>query len=416
MENQVSIKKNIVWNSVGTFVMFFCQWLMMVLVVRLSGYADSGILSLSISCGNVFLIIAAFGVKTYQVSDVKGVYSAEDYYAAKILTIALTVIVGVVWTLISGYTATEKISIVLYMLYVLVYSYSDALYGELQKKWRLDIAGKSLCIRNIAALIIFCVLIWITKNIKIAILLMLIISLVVLAVYDLPQTRKVTKVLPSFKNKNSWLLLKECIPFAIYTVLHTLVLTVPKLAVRGYLGVDTLGIYSAVLAPVTVLQVVATFVINPLSTILATHLNDKKINHLIKVIVKCVLMLIGFLIVGILISIFIGKWGLSILYGKDIVQYSYLLIPMVILSIMTALTILLGNLGIVLRDKVGPNVSGIIGLIATIVASVFLVPALNMQGANYALIIGLGVQDIVLIIFIALKLRNQNKQVEGETK
>ena len=72
MEKQeVSVKKNILWNSIGTFVMFFCQWLMMVLVVRLSGYADSGILSLSISCGNVFLIIAAFGVKTYQVSDVK---------------------------------------------------------------------------------------------------------------------------------------------------------------------------------------------------------------------------------------------------------------------------------------------------------------------------------------------------------
>lgn len=407
MDNQVSIKKNFIWNSVGTFVMFFCQWLMMVLVVRLSGYADSGILSLSISCGNVFLIIAAFGVKTYQVSDVKGIYSASDYYDVKMITIALTVVVGVIWTIVSGYTSTEKISIVLYMFYVLVYSYSDALYGELQKKWRLDIAGKSMCIRNISTLIIFCGLIWLTKNIKISISLMLIMSLIVLAVYDLPQTKKITAVFPTFKNKNAWLLLKECVPFAIYTVLHTLVLTVPKLAVRGYLGVDTLGIYSAVLAPVTVLQVAATFVINPLSTILATHFNDNKIKSLTKVMVKCVLMLLGFLVFGILVSIFIGKWGLSILYGKDIVQYSYLLIPMVILSIMTALTILLGNLGIVLRDKIGPNISGAIGLVATIISCVFFVPAVNMQGANYALIIGLAVQDIILIIFIVLKLKKQ---------
>ena len=138
MEKEVSVKKNIVWNSIGTFVMFFCQWLMMVLVVRLSGYSDSGILSLSISCGNVFLIIAAFGVKTYQVSDVSGKYRAGSYYAAKVLSIALTLIVAVVWVLVSPYEGVEKLSIILYTLYIMVYSYSDAIYGELQKKCSLN--------------------------------------------------------------------------------------------------------------------------------------------------------------------------------------------------------------------------------------------------------------------------------------
>ena len=142
MEKQeVSVKKNILWNSIGTFVMFFCQWLMMVLVVRLSGYADSGILSLSISCGNVFLIIAAFGVKTYQVSDVKGKYQAGQYYAAKIFSIILTLVIAGIFVLVSSYEGVEKTTIILYALYIMVYSYSDAIYGELQKKWRLDIAG-----------------------------------------------------------------------------------------------------------------------------------------------------------------------------------------------------------------------------------------------------------------------------------
>ena len=149
MEKQeVSVKKNILWNSIGTFVMFFCQWLMMVLVVRLSGYADSGILSLSISCGNVFLIIAAFGVKTYQVSDVKGKYQAGQYYAAKIFSIILTLIIAGIFVLVSSYEGVEKTAIILYALYIMVYSYSDAIYGELQKKWRLDIAGISMCIRQ----------------------------------------------------------------------------------------------------------------------------------------------------------------------------------------------------------------------------------------------------------------------------
>ena len=127
-QSSVSIKKNIVWNSVGTFVMFFCQWLMMVLVVRLSGYSDSGILSLSVSCGNVFLIIAAFGVKTFQVSDVKDKYKDGEYYGAKLITILFTVAAGLVWTFVSSYEGVEKTSILLYMVYIMEYNYLDILF------------------------------------------------------------------------------------------------------------------------------------------------------------------------------------------------------------------------------------------------------------------------------------------------
>ncbi|MCQ2512280.1 MAG: lipopolysaccharide biosynthesis protein [Lachnospiraceae bacterium] len=404
-----TIKKNIAWNSVGTFVMFFCQWLMMVLVVRLSGYSDSGILSLSISCGNVFLIIAAFGVKTYQVSDVSGKYQPGHYYGAKILTVILTVIVAVIWVLISPYEFVERSSIILYTLYIMVYSYSDVLYGELQKKWRLDKAGISMCIRNIAALVAFCILIGLTKNIKIALIVMLVVSLIVLFTYDLPQTKKIVDIQPDFAGKTAWKLLGECFPYAIYTFLHTLVLTVPKLAVRGYFDKDTLGIYSAVLAPVTVLQVVATFVINPLSTLLALHLQDGRIKNLVKTMVKCFLMLVGFLIVGILVAIFLGKFGLRILYGEDIVKYSYLLVPMVFISILTALTILLGNLAIVLRDHLGANLSGILGLVVAILVCVLIVPKQCMTGANTAFLLGLATQDIILVIFIIFRLRKRGR-------
>ncbi len=402
-----TVKKNIVWNSVGTFVMFFCQWLMMVLVVRLSGYSDSGILSLSISCGNVFLIIAAFGAKTYQVSDVSGKYQAGHYYGAKILTIILTVLVAIVWVLVSPYEFVERTSILLYALYIMVYSYSDALYGELQKKWRLDKAGISMCIRNIAALVAFCLLIGFTKNIRIALILMLVVSLAVLFGYDLPQTKQIVDIRPDFSGKMAWKLLRECFPYAIYTFLHTLVLTAPKLAVRGYFDKDILGIYSAVMAPVTVLQVVATFVINPLSTLLAVHLNDRKIKELAKIMVKCLLMLAAFLVLGILAAIFLGKFGLRILYGESIVEYSYLLVPMVFISILTALTILLGNLAIVLRDHLGANLSGILGLVVSVLCSILLVPAYGMTGANTAFILGLAAQDIILLIFIVFRLRKR---------
>lgn len=395
-EQSVSIKKNIVWNSIGTFVMFFCQWLMMVLVVRLSGYADSGILSLSVSCGNVFLIIAAFGVKTYQVSDIKYKYRDGEYLGAKILTILLTVIIGLVWTLVSDYEGIEKTSILLYMVYIMVYSYSDALYGALQKKWRLDIAGISMCIRNISALVIFCVILWITKEIRFALLAILAASLLVLFLYDIPASKKVVEIRPLLQGKNAWLLLWECFPYAIYTFLHTLLLTVPKLSVRGFYDKETLGIYSAVMAPVTVLQVAATFVINPLSTLLAARIEERDYKGLMKILGRCFLMLAGILAAGVVISLTVGRFGLRILYGESITEYSYLLIPMVVVSVMTALTILLGNLAIVIRDRAGANISAVLGLATAFGFSWLFIPKIGMQGANWALIAALFVQDVVL--------------------
>lgn len=406
-ERSVSIKKNIVWNSIGTFVMFFCQWLMMVLVVRLSGYADSGILSLSVSCGNVFLIIAAFGVKTYQVSDIKDKYRDGEYLGAKIWTILLTVVIGCIWTILSAYEGVEKTSILLYMIYIMVYSYSDAVYGSLQKKWRLDIAGISMCIRNIAALLIFCLVLYFTKEIRIALVSILAASLLVLFLYDIPASKKVVEIRPVLKGKQPFLLLWECFPYAIYTFLHTLLLTVPKLAVRGYFDKETLGIYSAVMAPVTVLQVAATFVINPLSTLLASRLEARDFKGLLKILGRCFLMLLGILAIGILISIFLGRWGLNLLYGEEITAYTYLLVPMVVVSVMTALTILLGNLAIVIRDHIGANVSAVAGLAAAFALSMILIPKIGMQGANWALIAALFVQDVILIFAARMKLRKR---------
>ncbi|MBR7075643.1 MAG: hypothetical protein IKI32_01840, partial [Lachnospiraceae bacterium] len=143
---------------------------------------------------------------------------------------------------------------------------------------------------------------------------------------------------------------------------------------------------------------------------LAFHLQDKKIRELTKIMLKCALMLAAFLVGGILISIFLGKWGLKILYGESITSYSYLLVPMVIVSVLTALTILLGNLSIVLRDRLGANLSGGIGLAAVIISSVFLVKGMGMQGANLSLIIGLLVQDLVLILGIIRKIKKEGYQ------
>jgi O-antigen/teichoic acid export membrane protein len=74
---------------------------------------------------------------------------------------------------------------------------------------------------------------------------------------------------------------------------------------------------------------------------------------------------------------------------------------------MTALTILLGNLAIVIRDHIGANVSAVAGLAAAFALSMILIPKIGMQGANWALIAALFVQDVILIFAARMKLRKR---------
>ena len=81
-----SVEENILWNTIGNIIYLGCQWLLSVVVVRISGsYADAGILTLAISITNIFTTLAAFSVRNYQVSDVGGKYQQSDYISCETL-------------------------------------------------------------------------------------------------------------------------------------------------------------------------------------------------------------------------------------------------------------------------------------------------------------------------------------------
>lgn len=53
----MKIACNILWNTIGNIFYLGCQWLLSVVVVRISGsYADAGVLTLAISTTNVLYL------------------------------------------------------------------------------------------------------------------------------------------------------------------------------------------------------------------------------------------------------------------------------------------------------------------------------------------------------------------------
>ena len=58
---ELSLKLNMLWNSFGSLFYLGCQWLMTVMVVRLSnGFDAAGTLTLAMSVYNIFSSLALY--------------------------------------------------------------------------------------------------------------------------------------------------------------------------------------------------------------------------------------------------------------------------------------------------------------------------------------------------------------------
>lgn len=404
-EKILSIKKNIIWNSVGTFINMFCQWLMTILIVHLSGFGDAGNLSLAMSIGSVMQVIAVFGVKNYQVSDIKSKYTDSTYVSTRFLTCIITTLLCFLWVLSSAYDFKQSSAIILYTLYLMIFSFVDVYYGIQQKKWRMDMVGISMTIRSIAALFIFCILIYFTKNINVAIFGMFIVSLIVAISFDRRRTRQLSHYSFDINIKESKKLLSQCLPIVLSGVMITLAITIPRLFFERYFGREELGIYSSIAAPVMIIQVAAGFVFNPLITKFAELYTQRKKKEIINLFVKCIFLILVLLIVGLAGAYFLGDYVLLILFKKRILDYSYILLPLVVVSVLVALSTLVGTISTVIRDFSGLLYAGVIGVITSLVLSFMLIKEFYMNGINLVLFIALIAHIFVLAISNIIKIR-----------
>ncbi len=85
------------WNSAGSITVLACQWLLTIVVVRLSGdYEAAGVLSLALAVYNIFAPISVYRMYVYQVSDVKRENTTGEYLTFRLVTtaIALTALIA----------------------------------------------------------------------------------------------------------------------------------------------------------------------------------------------------------------------------------------------------------------------------------------------------------------------------------
>ncbi len=396
---------NIFYNSFGTMFYYGCQWLTTLLVVRLSGYTDSGVYGLAMTFTAAFAILALFNTRQYQVSDVVGEYSDRTYVRSRLIAIVIACSICVAGLCVNHYTSYQWGVILLYMLYKCEEAWIDVYHGIDQKNGRMDYICYSYIARGVLMLASFCGVLYLTKNLVCAVGTMMITTFLVAVFYDrriaegfIPKDSKADKA--AVKK-----LMFAMLPLAIVAMTNNLSISFPKYFLQMYFGDEALGYYSSVATPSMIVQVGASTIFVPLITPLADRLqeNDKRGFKQILKRVAVVFFLLS--ILAILVSAWLGEWFLVLAFKEEIRPYVYLFIPIIVSTLMISVNACLFPVCTVLREIKGQLFVGIGGAVSSFLASIVFVKKYSMDGVVIALLITLAVQIIIEIYCVYHKMR-----------
>ena len=396
----ISTKKNMFWNSFGSLTYFGCQWLMTVLVVRLSGgFSDAGVLALVMSIYNIFQPFASYRLYTFQVSDVTQENTTGEYLAFRTITCfgAFSVCALYAFGICSFGTF---LAVVLFCLFSVISLLIEVWHAKEQLSGRMDYMGKSLALQGALSLGSFSAVLYTLHNIQLAILSMVVATLMVAILYDLPRYSSFERFHFGISLEKAIVLIRQCFPIVLSAVAFSAALSIGRQYLSYLYGEDLLGIYASIAAPAAIVQMGATYIYTPLLSIFAQHYingNKKAIIHLFRKTV------VGILLVGMLATALLrllAPWIFPILFGSDIQPYLYLLEPIMGLTVVTAFAWFANDLLVAMRSFVGSVAGNVFALIVAIPSTYYCVNVWDMNGVSIAGIIACIAGLLVMVCFL----------------
>ena len=243
---------NVILNTWATFVYFFSQWLLTIVITRVSGYDNAGTFTLAVSFSNIFGFISKFGMRGIQVGDIQKSYSDGQYFTSRIITSCLSVIPFAIALLVCQYRKDLQDCCIAMMCYKILEGFDDAAMGSLQREHRYNKIAISYTMKAVLTLAVMTGMLLIKMPLNIAVWTMSLAYAGVLLFYDFYQLKDLSFV--SWSAKGMKELLIKCIPLVVVGIFDAILLYLPRNAIEQIYGSTELGYYGSVSIIVVVLS------------------------------------------------------------------------------------------------------------------------------------------------------------------
>jgi len=404
------------WNSVGSLVYFGFQWLMTVVVVRVSGnYEAAGVLALSMAVYNIISPFTVYRMFTYQISDVEHENSLGEYLTFRMVTVAIGMAFAGVYSLLTC-PISAFIPIMLYLISKMCSQFLDSFHATMQLNSRMDYIGKSYALQGAGTFASFFIVFYLTQSLSLAFASMIVVEVAVGVFYVYPRGVAFEPVQLGISFEKVKHLLVYCFPIVIAAVACSASPSIPRQFLAMAQGESMLGIYASVAAPAAVIQMGASYIYTPLLSAFATDYFGVNKKGFVSLLKKAT---VGIAIVGVLASILLlvcGDWLLALLFGPSVVEYAYLLLPVIWCTIITAYLWFFNDLLIAIRQFKGAFVGNAIALIVTLIVTIPVVNTFGANGVSFTNIIAFAVGTLVLTYYLLAAIRGMTAQEATEAE
>ncbi len=399
-------------NIIGNVFLLFSQWLISVFIARFYDFANAGVFSLAMTYGNLVSIIASFSSRSYMLSDSVNVFSYNQYISFRIFSSVLSFLLCLLLLFIFQYDINTSTSILFYSLYSVSTMISDILYAIYQKQNHLEYSFYSMALKGIFCICSFFISSFCFRRLQVALFFMSFSSFFTFVFVDIPLYSSTKKNRESFCLDFSKIsiLVKECFPIMMSTLLPSVVVSVPRLVVQKYLGDELLGIYGSIFSPTVLINTI----VPALVFSIIPKLSVMWLEHDVRSFFQCVLKIITFtLIFGLILSFgawLCGKFFLGLLYGKEILSYFDLFYYAIATTVLSATASTCTVLLTIIRKTKVSFVCTFVTLVIVVAFSNLFVSSWGLWGASMCLICAYFVEVLLKLVILCREGKNACKK------
>ena len=403
-----------IWNIAGSMTNAFMSMLILAIVTRILDNQETDIFSIAWSISQLMATIGTFQIRTYQATDVTEKYKFNQYFIFRCVTVFAMIFTSVLYIVGKKYSFYKSAIVLIICLFRAVDSLADVYEGFFQQKERLDLAGKALTYRIIAAMLCFSGTLIIFQDLLISSLSLLAAYCVCFFLFDIRYNKSVdilkNRTRGQIKNKG-WLmgLLLEGFPLFVNAYLMMSINNEPKMVIdraieQKWMEAGTQTAFNILFMPASVLTLVY-IVFRPLLTQMAIAWSKKEKKAFLQIIIKMLACLIAVACNILLGSAILGIPVLSLFYGIDLSKYKVHLLVVILGGCFCTLSYVFDNALVVIRKQYLLVTAYIITWVYVKAVSNLLIKKAGMLGAVslYASSMFMFVCVTVVIFIVCLK-------------
>ena len=314
-------KRNFIWNMAGGLALAAASVLLAILAKRAVGLSLGGIFAFAYSVGQMLWTAAMYEMRPFQVTDVLNKYRFEDYFYSRLFTCAGSLVIGLIYIAVSGFSPLKAAMVCFMVIYRLLDALADVYEGEFQKRGKLYLSGKSMVYRTLFSVAVFTVLIFVWRDMLLASVGAIIAGIAGLYLFDIHLMKRLLPEKKKFSPKKVLGVLKDCGLLFLVGFMTFYLLNAGKYAVNHYMTDADNAIFAAVYLPSMVINLFSGFVFKPFLTSLSICWGDRRYGQFRKAILKLSGLISIFTIFCIVGCGILGVWVLNVLYGEDFSAY-----------------------------------------------------------------------------------------------